>query len=46
MAELLYKAATPEGAAAEGASSNGATDGGAAQAPPDDAIDAEFKESQ
>ena len=46
MAELLYKAASPDGAAPEG-STNGATDGAAHQAPPaDDVIDAEFKESK
>jgi molecular chaperone DnaK len=46
MAELLYKAASPDGATAEG-STNGATNGQAEQAPPaDDVIDAEFKESK
>jgi molecular chaperone DnaK len=47
MAELLYKAASPDGAATDGASSNGAADGAAQQTPPpDDVIDAEFKESK
>jgi hypothetical protein len=52
MAELLYKATTPEGEAAgqgaadgagAGAGQNGSAPGGPA---PDDVIDAEFKESQ
>jgi molecular chaperone DnaK len=47
MAELLYKATSPDGAAAAGASTNGATGEGEHQAPPsDDVIDAEFKESK
>ena len=49
MAELLYKAAAPQGdgasaGAADGASGNGAANGGAA--PNDDVIDAEFKEAK
>ena len=50
MAELLYKAASPDGAASEGSANgaaNGATNGKTEQAPPaDDVIDAEFKESK
>ncbi len=49
MAELLYKAASPNGEAA-GASQEGATNGAGAQpngsAQPDDVIDAEFKEAK
>jgi molecular chaperone DnaK len=48
MAELLYKAAAPEGEAGpagEGPSANG-SNGSSAGAAPDDVIDAEFKESK
>jgi molecular chaperone DnaK len=51
MAELLYKAATPEGGApgGDGAAAGagaGATNGHSAQEPSEDVIDAEFKEAK
>jgi molecular chaperone DnaK len=49
MAELLYKATGTEGAAPNGAASGGASENGASQEqapPPEDVIDAEFKEAK
>jgi molecular chaperone DnaK len=48
MAELLYKAATPQGEPAGAADGDGAASGNGASAGPssDDVIDAEFKEAQ
>ena len=47
MAELLYKATTPEQGAPTNGASNGATNGATENAAPEeDVIDAEFKEAK
>jgi len=47
MAELLYKATAPEGASENGAANGAAGESAEQQAPPpEDVIDAEFKESK
>jgi molecular chaperone DnaK len=46
MAELLYKATAPEGASENGATNGAPHEGAEQQAPPEDVIDAEFKESK